>query len=261
MSVEVPWPYSVLGVAGDADRGAVRKAYARQLKQIDQAEDPEGFQALRNAYEAALRRVEGPGPRHTPTPRQAVRPPPAPAPTMPPKTIPKPSAPQQTAPKPHEPSPIDVLLARVSSHTDGETDMVRLTDILDAPALSDPFVSDAVERAIYNYLLTNIADESDGQPYFQLRTSNGTLHRPPASGGMRSLLKRLDDTFGWQSDQVRMRSRFRGYNRFLIAAMRYEPGGIKYQPQTKPAKRDNSWIWFTIGGIFFFNALFRLFGG
>lgn len=44
----------VLGLPGDADERAVRKAYAQHLKQIDQAREPERFQQLRQAYEAAL---------------------------------------------------------------------------------------------------------------------------------------------------------------------------------------------------------------
>ncbi|RTL46657.1 MAG: hypothetical protein EKK53_02990 [Burkholderiales bacterium] len=45
---------ATLGLRPDADARAVRRAYALQLKQIDQATQLPEFQALREAYEAAL---------------------------------------------------------------------------------------------------------------------------------------------------------------------------------------------------------------
>lgn len=43
-----------LGLDEDADERQVRRAYARELKRIDQERDLEGFQHLRTCYEAAL---------------------------------------------------------------------------------------------------------------------------------------------------------------------------------------------------------------
>lgn len=49
---------SRLGLTVDADARAVRQAYARELKQIDQASDIQGFQSLREAYALALDAVQ-----------------------------------------------------------------------------------------------------------------------------------------------------------------------------------------------------------
>ena len=43
-----------LGLSASFDERSVRRAYARELKRIDQDNDPEGFQILREAYELVL---------------------------------------------------------------------------------------------------------------------------------------------------------------------------------------------------------------
>ncbi|WP_431823533.1 hypothetical protein [Burkholderia sp. F1] len=48
------WPWSVLEIDDGSDERAVRRAYARALKQRRADEDPDAFQALRGAYEHAL---------------------------------------------------------------------------------------------------------------------------------------------------------------------------------------------------------------
>jgi|GEM_PF-4591218 len=50
----VPVCLQRLALGPDADERSIRRAYARELKRIDQDTDAHGFQALREAYEAAL---------------------------------------------------------------------------------------------------------------------------------------------------------------------------------------------------------------
>lgn len=49
------WPWSELGLPGPAGPEEVKHAYAQTLKQVHPEEDPEGFQRLHQAYQAARR--------------------------------------------------------------------------------------------------------------------------------------------------------------------------------------------------------------
>lgn len=49
----LPWHLDVLGLPAHADEIAVRRAYAAAIRKIDPATDPDAFQHLRRAYEAA----------------------------------------------------------------------------------------------------------------------------------------------------------------------------------------------------------------
>ncbi|MGN6151067.1 MAG: J domain-containing protein, partial [Lysobacteraceae bacterium] len=50
----MPTAFHLLGLAPDADERAIKRAYAARLKTVRPDEDPEGFQRLNEAYQAAL---------------------------------------------------------------------------------------------------------------------------------------------------------------------------------------------------------------
>lgn len=48
------WPWHLLGLSPEASTAEIRRAYSRLLKQARPDDDPEGFQRLHSAYQAAL---------------------------------------------------------------------------------------------------------------------------------------------------------------------------------------------------------------
>ena len=52
--------WDVLGIAPTTNESEIRRAYARELKQRRPDKDPQGFQALREAFDSAKRYASSP---------------------------------------------------------------------------------------------------------------------------------------------------------------------------------------------------------
>ncbi len=218
MSNRPEWPFDVLGLdASGANKSQVRKAYARLVKKIDQGANPEGFQNLRQAYEAALLRVESSTTASTGRDDGQE----AESSTNHPEDVVGSGLTHEDL-KGAVPSILSASIAeialRVSEFAVPESDVDRLISILDDPLMTDPTVANAVEQEIYYFLFDRIDDESVDYPGFSLRGSSGLARNPPDSHRFPELIDRLDETFGWMSDQVRMQGRFFGFDRFFFAA-------------------------------------------
>ena len=72
------WPWSELGLPGPSGLTEIRRAYAQLLKEKHPEEDPEGFQRLHSAYQAACRYARqgqrGAGPEAYPSPEGEAAP-------------------------------------------------------------------------------------------------------------------------------------------------------------------------------------------
>ena len=218
-----------LGLDHSADEPAIRRAYAQLLKATDPAEDPRGFQSLREAYEAAMawvKRARPPAPRapqgtvggappaapaladlNIPraepstdeAPAQAPALPPSPAsgdpppPLPPPKgAVPLPASKEPKAPV-RRPSPhglADVVFNSLRQRADAWSDRI--------PPRAEALAQAELEACLRDPRLFNLV----ARQRFEQRIVDHLVH--PSAPGRKALLPAAARTFGWIKDRRRL---------------------------------------------------------
>ncbi|WP_422377058.1 hypothetical protein [Roseibium sp.] len=178
--------FELLGIAHpeEVSRKQVRSAYAKRLKQIDPAEDPQGFQALRHALETALAFVDGE--RTVPaTPHDGPQPLVDPADGRKPRQ----ETDRQVAPAPAEPiiSAAELGLAELQCLRLGDNTVSTITRLLNDTAFDDLEMNKQLERELVLFLDRRLVMKKGGIPSFTNDITPG-------------LMKAMAARFDWLTD-------------------------------------------------------------
>ena len=202
-----------LDPATEPDERALRRAYARRLKQIDVEAEPERFQALRESLDQGLRWVAWreqqrlaqasapepePEPEPEPLPELASRPAPTIAPSAEPVSIDPP--PPRDAPRVvAETAPRVVTLAAPSAEALAAAVLARFQRRVDDGLANEESTRSLLMRFLGDPDLVNV----DGRAEFELGIARmlGDSWRP----GHEHLLDPAVEVFGWNSDHARLR--------------------------------------------------------
>ncbi len=198
-----PFFLTRLGLDSQADERAVRKAYSRELKLIDQETDASGFQALRSAYDAALRWAKQPH-RIQILPSESTE-----------QLPPEPEAPSPAKPTFQAPAEIDPVPMAESGHT---ANVIFKSPEADAAEVFDAFMRrfDENSQGLVALKVTKISENLQGcledTRLFNLtaREAFERLLAQTLAGRWRpnheALLTACAHVFGWKTDRRRLKA-------------------------------------------------------
>jgi hypothetical protein len=208
MSQLAPHFLARLELGLDADSKSIRRAYARELKLVDQENDLSGFQMLREAYEAALEWARHGGAQAAPAwPAQQPQPEKVAAPSQP-AAVPQAGEPVQAPPPPPAAAPqqkpaIPLAIPIADPHALAETVFARFTvnikRIVDLGLLKDPSLLEAeIRHRLADDELLNISARS----LFEARVARLLLGDWTLEAGL--LFGAAALVFGWEKDRRRL---------------------------------------------------------
>lgn len=182
--------FEVLGIdrPAQANRKSVRAAYAKRLKEIDPATDPQAFQDLRSAFEAALDIIDRQG-AGTPVITSARQ-----VPADPSGRESKSENGPETGDGQGEmpPAPVTVTaaelsLAELQCLRPGQNGVSKITRILNEDGFEDLELNSRLERELVRFLDRSLVMHPSGVPGFTSEITPG-------------LLKAMAFRFDWLSD-------------------------------------------------------------
>lgn len=237
------WPWFVLRLPKmPPDSRDIRRAYAVALKQIDQASDPEGFAALRQAYDAAMAIREGSSERNAQRrARKAAAAQPSHAESNAADQVAS-ALPASVANMPEQDAQIAQeagirdMIAMISDDSLPAPASARILQALDNPLSHAPEAQHLLRNACAQVLRDMLRDSDDG----------GLTLSPQITA---EALLALDARFGWLNDYIAFRQDF-GFD----TALQHELGTRAYgniQMASVPAVKPQSWraAIFSSGGV------------
>jgi hypothetical protein len=247
LSPDIAWPWSVLGLsAPPANTADLRRAYARALKQIDQATDIAGFTALRDAYEVAGQLMHP----HAEAPVVATAPPDVPVTAALPASDLSASAIASapiTSPREAE---IDAFFHDLTTPSIVSSTGDRIVAALANPLSHDPNVALPLRPLLADMIRAMAQPDDDKGIYLTL--------------GLRPALLALEDRYHWLSDFASFRQDF-SQDYLLLEAM-LACAGIKlakpHHPMPSPQPGKTLWLFALVGKTGFWlsyiSAIFTL---
>lgn len=248
--------WTTLGIARTADRATIRRAYAVKLKETNPEDDPEGFKALREAYETALQHVDAAARIPGIAVRQIeVAVPPQPEAKAQPDIVSEEMDTDRTAPQIADPTPSQDESRGVSTRLKSPADQTFVKARQGLEALLKPGVKctdDARRDALKTLLACPALESIETRAETEVWLLRLLAFNIPRSDALLGIVRRH---FGWNEDDAdrlhrrngdaplkqRLFARERDIAYLALLANPHSPHHAAYRILSQPPKRETLW--------------------